>query len=109
MNPPRCAVSIVYCCIEAVAWVTGKLPELEMGLLMYLILGAAVGLKIVLYLYCVALKGRSDSMLALAEVGSASADWASCTAFHYKSRLDRPQALHPKLRCGTADQLQDDH
>ncbi|KAK9828197.1 hypothetical protein WJX74_002590 [Apatococcus lobatus] len=45
----------------------GKLPELDMGLMMYSILGAAVGLKILLYLYCVALKSRSDSMLALAE------------------------------------------
>ncbi len=48
--------------------ITGKLPELDMDMVMYSILGAAVGLKVVLYLYCVALKGRSDSMLALAEV-----------------------------------------
>lgn len=43
-----------------------------MGLMMYSILGAAVGLKILLYLYCVALKSRSDSMLALAEVTAAA-------------------------------------
>ena len=60
---------------------TGKLPELEIGLLLYCILGAAVGLKIFLYLYCVALKGKSDSMMALAEVSSPTLHLRFCTAF----------------------------
>lgn len=45
----------------------GILPQLDMGLVMYLILGAATGTKIVLWFYCVALQHKSDSMLALAE------------------------------------------
>ena len=43
------------------------LPELDMGILMYVILGSATAIKIVLWFYCVALQHRSDSMLALAE------------------------------------------
>ena len=38
-----------------------------MDLLMYAILGAATAIKIALYLYCVALQHKSDSILALAE------------------------------------------
>lgn len=40
---------------------------LDMGPLMYAILGAATAIKVVLFIYCFALKGQSDSMLALAE------------------------------------------
>lgn len=36
-------------------------------MLLYAILGAATGIKIILLLYCVALQSRSESMLALAE------------------------------------------
>lgn len=45
----------------------GQLPPLDMGLLMYAILGAATAIKIALFIYCFALKNQSDSMLALAE------------------------------------------
>ena len=38
-----------------------------MTLLLYIILGVAAGLKVLLYLYCVALQKQSESMLALAE------------------------------------------
>lgn len=40
---------------------------LEMGAMMYIILGAATGIKAALWLYCVALRKQSDSMMALAE------------------------------------------
>ncbi len=45
----------------------GQLPPLDMGWLMYAILGAATAVKVVLFIYCFALKNQSDSMLALAE------------------------------------------
>ena len=84
------ALAFLYtsCMTDAGACMAGKLPKLDMGLLMYSILGAAVGLKIFLYLYCVALRGRSDSMLALAEVGTnILQSLASCFAL----------AVHPFL------------
>ena len=67
----------------------GILPQLDMDLLMYIILGAATLIKVpvraerlcklglccprgcmqvLLYFYCVALQHRSDSIMALAEV-----------------------------------------
>lgn len=42
-------------------------PELDMSVLLYIILGAAAGLKVLLYLYCVALQKSSETMMALAE------------------------------------------
>lgn len=42
-------------------------PDLDMTWLLYIILGVAAGLKVILYLYCVALQKQSESMLALAE------------------------------------------
>lgn len=42
-------------------------PELDMSYLLYIILGAAAGLKVLLYLYCVALQKSSETMMALAE------------------------------------------
>ena len=42
-------------------------PDLDMTWLLYVILGVAAGLKVILYLYCVALQKQSESMLALAE------------------------------------------
>lgn len=38
-----------------------------MTLMLYIILGVAAGLKVILYVYCVALQKQSESMLALAE------------------------------------------
>lgn len=38
-----------------------------MTLMLYVILGVAAGLKVILYAYCVALQKQSESMLALAE------------------------------------------
>ena len=35
--------------------------------MLYIILGVAAGLKVLLYIYCVALQKHSESMLALAE------------------------------------------
>ena len=45
----------------------GALPELDMGLLMYIILGSATAIKVALWLYCVRLQSKSDSVMALAE------------------------------------------
>ncbi|KAK9807039.1 hypothetical protein WJX72_011532 [[Myrmecia] bisecta] len=45
----------------------GKLPDLDMGLLEYTILGVATALKAGLFVICIALRKTSDSMLALAE------------------------------------------
>ena len=42
-------------------------PELDMSVMLYVILGAAAGLKVLLYLYCVALQKQSETMMALAE------------------------------------------
>lgn len=47
---------------------TGQLPRLELGLVMYLVLGSATLLKCVCWAVCAALQARSDLMLALAEV-----------------------------------------
>ena len=47
--------------------VTGIPPELDMTTMLYIILGVAAGLKVLLYIYCVALQKQSESMLALAE------------------------------------------
>ena len=38
-----------------------------MTIMLYIILGVAAGLKVILYAYCVALQKQSESMLALAE------------------------------------------
>lgn len=46
---------------------TGIPPELDMTMMLYIILGVAAGLKVILYAYCVALQKQSESMLALAE------------------------------------------
>jgi len=54
-------------CSDCMCVSAGKLPPLDMGLLMYVILGAATAIKIALFIYCFALKNQSDSMLALAE------------------------------------------
>lgn len=43
------------------------LPELEMGPPLYIILGTATGIKLLLLGYCQALASRSDSIAALAE------------------------------------------
>ena len=37
----------------------GQLPELDMTILMYVILGSATGIKILLFIYCYALKNQS--------------------------------------------------
>jgi len=47
---------------------TGQLPYLQLGLVMYLVLGSATLLKCVCWAVCAALQARSDLMLALAEV-----------------------------------------
>jgi hypothetical protein len=47
---------------------SGLLPELVLGPVMYLVLGSATGLKLLCWAVCAALQSRSDSMLALAEV-----------------------------------------
>lgn len=46
----------------------GVLPVLELGLVMYIVLGSATVLKLVCWLVCGALASKSDSMVALAEV-----------------------------------------
>jgi hypothetical protein len=51
------------------AYTTGQLPVLDLGLVMYLVLGSATLLKCVCWAVCASLQSRSDSMLALAEVG----------------------------------------
>lgn len=45
----------------------GVLPRLELGPLMYAVLGGATAAKLACFFVCDALKARSDSMLALAE------------------------------------------
>ena len=50
------------------AYTTGELPVLDLGLVMYLVLGIATLLKCVCWGVCASLQSRSDSMLALAEV-----------------------------------------
>ncbi|KAI8462623.1 MAG: cation efflux protein [Monoraphidium minutum] len=45
----------------------GELPVLQLGPVMYAVLGSATVAKLVCFVVCNALKGRSDSMLALAE------------------------------------------
>ncbi|CAL8462983.1 g2517 [Coccomyxa elongata] len=71
-----CAIIMTIATIEVIqsaaedliaGFVRGELPVLDMGPLMYAILGAATVVKVVLFIYCFALKGQSDSMLALAE------------------------------------------
>lgn len=52
------------------AYTTGKLPVLDLGLVMYIVLGTATLLKCVCWAVCAALQSKSDSMLALAEVGA---------------------------------------
>ena len=47
-----CGTQGVLCC-------AGQLPELNMSILMYVILGSATGIKILLYIYCLALKSVS--------------------------------------------------
>lgn len=47
---------------------TGQLPELQLDLVMYIVLGSATALKAICWAVCAALQGKSDSMLALAEV-----------------------------------------
>ena len=49
----------------------GQLPELQMTVLMYIILGSATGIKILLFIYCYALKTQSGGVLqSLACLGS---------------------------------------
>jgi hypothetical protein len=55
-----------------VTYTTGQLPQLDLGLVMYVVLGSATLLKCLCWAVCAALQGRSDSMLALAEVGVGS-------------------------------------
>ncbi|CAK0784774.1 hypothetical protein CVIRNUC_007978 [Coccomyxa viridis] len=71
-----CAVIMTIATIEVIqaaagdlvdGFAKGQLPELQMTVLMYIILGSATGIKILLFIYCYALKTQSDSMLALAE------------------------------------------
>lgn len=45
----------------------GVLPELSLDVVTYAILGASTAIKVALLAYCWALRGQSDSMLALAE------------------------------------------
>lgn len=42
-------------------------PEIDAGLIMYLVLGGATALKLLCYVLCIALASKSDSMVALAE------------------------------------------
>lgn len=51
-----------------VTYTTGQLPQLDLGVVMYVVLGSATLLKCLCWAVCAALQGRSDSMLALAEV-----------------------------------------
>ena len=44
----------------------GQLPELNMSILMYVILGSATGIKILLFIYCFALKDQSGALLVYA-------------------------------------------
>ncbi|EIE27327.1 cation efflux protein [Coccomyxa subellipsoidea C-169] len=71
-----CAIIMTIATIEVIqsaaqdllaGFLHGQLPPLDMGWLMYAILGAATAVKVVLFIYCFALKNQSDSMLALAE------------------------------------------
>ena len=48
-------------------FVKQEYPDLEFGVLMYVVLGSATLIKVPLYLYCLALKDISASMIALAE------------------------------------------
>jgi len=43
------------------------LPDIDAGLIMYIVLGSATALKLICYVLCVALASKSDSMVALAE------------------------------------------
>lgn len=49
-------------------YTTGQLPQLDLGVVMYVVLGSATLLKCLCWAVCAALQGQSDSMLALAEV-----------------------------------------
>ncbi len=82
-------------------------PDLDMTWLLYIILGVAAGLKVILYLYCVALQKQSESMLALAEdhrndilaggVVDRSSWWHSHFIVHYLllgCHLQRAGELH---------------
>jgi hypothetical protein len=60
------------------AYTTGQLPVLDLGLVMYLVLGSATLLKCVCWAVCASLQSRSDSMLALAEVGFPGRAAGSC-------------------------------
>lgn len=55
-----------------VTYTTGQLPVLELGLVMYIVLGSATLLKFLCWVVCAALQSRSDSMVALAEVRGAA-------------------------------------
>ena len=60
--------SLPHCNITVTAQrAAGIPPALDMTLMLYVILGVAAGLKVILYAYCVALQKQSESMLALAE------------------------------------------
>jgi cation diffusion facilitator family transporter len=45
----------------------GERPQLDLGLMIYIVFSVGTVLKLLLYFYCESLKGRSDSMAALAE------------------------------------------
>lgn len=72
-------------------FVKHKHPELDLGLLIYVVFGVGTLLKLVLYLYCDSLKARSDSMAALAEdhlndvISVAGALVTAVIASHWKS------------------------
>eukprot|EP01040_Poterioochromonas_malhamensis_P012326 gene12326-13477_t len=60
---------IQYSCIDLYNGLNGDLPELNVGLDLYLILGIGIGLKFILWIYCLQLNKSigSDSVAALAE------------------------------------------
>ena len=73
-------------------------PDLDMSVLLYVILGAAAGLKVLLYLYCVALQKSSETMvnvlqnaqetlLLIKKCRPAHPSWLSCPCRWHWQRI----------------------
>jgi cation diffusion facilitator family transporter len=72
-------------------WQHGIKPQVDMTLLLYIVLGVATGIKVLLYFYCIAYAKRSPTLEALAEDHRndvLSNTVAICTAFVATWRSD---------------------
>lgn len=67
VNVAPCSLTPPPCVAAPAPPPAGKLPQLDLGWVMFAILGGGTVLKLGLYFYCAALKSKSDSMEALAE------------------------------------------